>query len=115
MPRRKLPQSTVPTRQRRCAFGLALALLPGTPAATDAADSIAGPVAAEVLRVVDGDTLTVEAAIWVGQRITVNARIRGIDTPELRGRCPRESAMATVARDALVAIAGSARVSGTAR
>ena len=78
-----------------------------------AGERIAGPVAARVLRVVDGDTLIVEAAIWIGQRIVVNARIRGIDAPELRGHCRREKAMARAARDTLSRIAETGGVTLT--
>lgn len=48
-----------------------------------ARDEISGPVAAEILRVIDGDTLLVEAQ----QKMEVYVRIRGIDTPELRSKC----------------------------
>jgi len=71
----------------------------------NAAEVIPGPVPARVVRVVDGDTLTVEATIWLGQRLTVNARVRGIDTPELHGACEREKAMAEAARSALAKMA----------
>jgi len=70
-----------------------------------AAEVIPGPVPARVVRVVDGDTLTVEATIWLGQRLTVNARVRGIDTPELHGACEGEKAMAEAARSALAKMA----------
>ncbi len=94
------------------ASGLVLALC--LPTAAGAAERIAGPVSANVLRVVDGDTLTVEATIWIGQRITVSARIRGIDTPELRGDCPREKAMAEAARATLADLADARPVVLTA-
>lgn len=60
-----------------------------------------GPVQAVVERVVDGDTLTVRARIWLGQEIRVNVRIARIDTPELSSRCPRERALAGQARELL--------------
>jgi len=80
------------------------ALLAGISAA-NAAEVIPGPVPARVVRVIDGDTLTVEATIWLGQRLTVNARVRGIDTPELHGACEREKVMAEAARSALARMA----------
>ncbi|WP_312862159.1 thermonuclease family protein [Rhizobium sp. P32RR-XVIII] len=52
-----------------------------------ARDEISGPVAAEILRVIDGDTLLVEAQPWPQQKMEVYMRIRGIDTPELRSKC----------------------------
>ncbi len=57
-----------------------------------------GPVAAEVLRVVDGDTLTVRAHIWLGQELTTNVRLSGVNAPELTGSCERERELAQAAR-----------------
>lgn len=54
-----------------------------------ARDEVAGPVEAEILRIVDGDTLLVEARPWPQQRVEVYVRIRGIDAPEIRSKCPR--------------------------
>ena len=47
-------------------------------------ETLPGPIPAEVLKVVDGDTLEVEARIWLGQGVQVSVRLRGVDTPELR-------------------------------
>ena len=77
---------------------LLAALLLAGPAA---AEVLLGPVAAEVLRVTDGDSLTVRARIWLGQDLTVNVRLAGIDAPETRSRCPQERALAAAARTAL--------------
>ena len=63
---------------------------------------LAGPVPAEVLRVIDGDTLEVRAHIWLGQQIETLLRIYGIDAPELKAKCAAERAAARRARDALV-------------
>ena len=62
-----------------------------------AEDRLTGPVAAELVRVVDGDTLAVKAHIWLGQTIETKVRIRGIDTPETKGKCAREVSMAAAA------------------
>jgi endonuclease YncB( thermonuclease family) len=64
-------------------------------------EMLPGPVAARVLKVIDGDTLLVRARIWVGQDIEIKVRIAGIDAPELRGRCPAERELARKARDFL--------------
>jgi len=53
---------------------------------------------ARVERVVDGDTVAVRAAIWIGQNIRVSVRVNGIDTPELKGKCPQEIKLAQFAR-----------------
>jgi len=63
-----------------------------------AADRLAGPVPAEVLRVLDGDTVEVEARIWLGQTVRTLVRLRGADAPELHGRCARERDLAAKAR-----------------
>lgn len=68
------------------------------------AEILSGPVEADVIRVVDGDTLALRARIWIGLDLVVNARIRGIDTPELNGKCDREKAAAIAARATLEAI-----------
>jgi endonuclease YncB( thermonuclease family) len=74
------------------------------------AEMLSGPVAADVIRVVDGDTLALRARIWLGQDIVVSARIRGIDAPELRGKCDREKAMAEAARLKLQSVTSLGRV-----
>ncbi len=51
-------------------------------------------VHAGVLSVYDGDTLTIEGHPWPNVAITASIRVRGVDTPELRGRCPEEKALA---------------------
>ena len=63
-------------------------------APADAGDQLAGPVPAEVIGVVDGDTLRVRAEIWLDLSIEVLVRIRGIDTPEIRGACELEKELA---------------------
>ena len=66
-----------------------------------AQNALAGPVAAIVQRVVDGDTIDVRASIWLGQTLNVRVRIDGVDAPELQGRCPEERSLAVAARDFL--------------
>src|SRR4030088_3316352 len=66
-----------------------------------AADALAGPVTATVERVVDGDTIEVRAAIWLGQTLIVRVRIDGVDAPELEARCAEERKLALAARDFL--------------
>ena len=56
---------------------------------------------AEVLRVIDGDTFEARVRVWPGLDITTKIRLRGIDAPELRARCPAERVKAEAARDAL--------------
>ena len=53
-------------------------------------DKLPGPIPAQVVRVVDGDTVVVRARIWLGQDVETHVRLAGIDTPEKRGRCDEE-------------------------
>ena len=77
-----------------------------TAAASAAEERVAGPVPAAVLRVIDGDSIEIKARIWLGIDVTVEVRLRGIDTPEMKGHCPTEKMMATAARDRLQELAG---------
>jgi micrococcal nuclease len=63
----------------------------------------AGPITADVLRVIDGDTFTVRAHIWIGQELTTNVRLLGVNAPELSGHCEEERALAEAARRFLAA------------
>ena len=84
---------------------LAVAAWGGAPAA--AGEELAGPVAAELVRVIDGDSIEVRARLWIGLDLTIQVRIRGIDAPETGGRagCAAERQMAAAARDRLSALA----------
>jgi len=62
---------------------------------------IAGPVSATIVRVVDGDTLLVDATPWPQQTIEVYVRLRGIDAPELHARCMAVREAAERAQSAL--------------
>ena len=76
-----------------------------------AGDRVAGPVAARVLEVVDGDTLKVEAQIWPGQYVVTKVRLAGVDTPEgRRAKCPSERDRADAARQFLTEAIGGAPV-----
>jgi micrococcal nuclease len=89
-------------------LSLALALAPA-PAAWPA-ETLSGPYRAEVERVVDGDTLAVRVAVWLGQELRVLVRIRGIDAPEMRARCPRERELAREAAEHLTGLVGGGPV-----
>lgn len=74
-----------------------------------AREEISGPVAAHILRVIDGDTLLVEAEPWPQQKIEVYVRIRGIDAPELRSKCLAIRHAGLNARQALEALTSGSR------
>jgi len=60
-----------------------------------------GGHAAEVVRVLDGDTFEARVRIWPGMEVTTRVRLRGIDAPEMHARCDDERVKAVAARDAL--------------
>jgi endonuclease YncB( thermonuclease family) len=70
------------------------------------ADPLPGPVPAEIVRVVDGDTVRVRATIWLDLTLEILVRIRGIDAPELHGNCPEERERAAAATAALATALG---------
>lgn len=81
-----------------CAVGLVLsAALFGGPSVR-AAEVLPGPVTADVVKVIDGDTLDVSVRVWLGQTVRVRVRLDGVDTPELRGGCADERRQAQAAR-----------------
>jgi endonuclease YncB( thermonuclease family) len=102
------------------AAGAALAvhlLGPASPSSPPAADvDITGSIGAapasgngsiypaDVLRVADGDSFEARVHVWPGIAITTMVRLRDVDTPELKGRCPYERDMARAARERLAAI-----------
>ncbi|MEM9939457.1 MAG: thermonuclease family protein [Pseudomonadota bacterium] len=71
-----------------------------------AADQLPGPIPAEVIKIVDGDTIKVRATIWVDQTVEVSVRLRGVDAPELyRPKCAAEKSLARLAKDSVAASA----------
>ena len=72
-----------------------------------------GPVAVIPLRVIDGDTFEARAPVWFGQDITVLVRVRGVDAPEMNGRCAREVALARAATATLGEVLGGGRLTLT--
>ena len=81
------------TRRRRwlwLAAGVGVAA--GAGHALVASEVLPGPIAADVIKVIDGDTLPVRARIWLGQEVEINVRLADVDTPELCGAAARPSA-----------------------
>lgn len=60
-----------------------------------------GHQSAQVLYVIDGDTFEARVHLWQGLDITTRVRLRGVDTPELKAQCLKETRMAQAARNAL--------------
>ena len=65
-----------------------------------------------VVKVIDGDTLEVKIKLWNDLEKTARLRIRGIDAPELRGKCRQEKILAAQARDHLRAFLGIQKARG---
>lgn len=67
---------------------------------------ITGPVSAQVIRVIDGDTLLVDASPWPNHHVEVYVRLRGIDAPEIRSSCATVRSAAQRAQRALEEMTG---------
>lgn len=85
---------------------LCIVAVAGLASAQPQASDLAGPVRAVVMRAVDGDTLAVRARIWLDQWVETRVRLRGVDAPELHGKCAGERAAAARAREWLGQAAG---------
>ena len=59
---------------------------------------VTGPVEADVIRTVDGDTLKLAVYAWTDELRLVDLRLRGVDTPEVRGACSYEKDLAQAAK-----------------
>ena len=60
-----------------------------------------------MVNVYDGDTLTVDAHPWPQITLRVSVRLHGIDTPEIRGKCPSEKEDAQRAKDRTQSLVGT--------
>jgi len=67
--------------------------------AAQAKEILSGPFPFEVLDVIDGDTFRAKVKIWLGQSVTVKVRLKGVDTPEMRGKCAAEKKLAREAKN----------------
>ena len=57
-----------------------------------------GPFPFELVEVIDGDTFRARVDIWLGQSVTVRVRLKGVDTPEMEGKCAAEKKLARQAK-----------------
>ena len=75
------------------------------PTRTDTSDgAITISAGAEVLIVINGDTIRVRAHMWPGQQWSGTIRLYGIDSPALRTTCQAEKVQGILARDTLVSL-----------
>lgn len=70
--------------------------------AKDGTHYIEGPVSAAIIKVIDGDTVLVNATPWPSHTIRVYVRLRDINTPELKSKCKEERNAAYQAKRALI-------------
>jgi len=77
----------------------------GAPTWADTIPFVPPVTAGFVIKVYDGDTITVAARLPYADSPLYRfpVRLRGIDSPEIRGKTPAERAAAVAARDALAA------------
>ena len=78
--------------------------------AAESRRTVAGPVRAHLVRVVDGDTIEVLARIWPDHYVETLVRLADIDAPELRGRCAEEAALAERAKARLAVLLAGQRL-----
>lgn len=74
--------------------------------AKDGIHYIEGPVSAKVIKIIDGDTVLVDATPWPSQTIRIYVRLRDIDTPEIKSKCKKERIAAYQAKQALTKLMG---------
>lgn len=58
------------------------------------AELVKGPIRATVLRTIDGDTIEIKAQVWPLMYAIEPSRIRGVNAPEIHGRCLAEKVAA---------------------
>lgn len=79
-------------------FAMAVSLGLTLAAPAQAAQKLKGPFDFEVLKIIDGDTFRARVTIWLGQTVDVKIRLKGVDTPEMRGKCAAETKLAGAAK-----------------
>lgn len=57
-----------------------------------------GTFLALLISITDGDTFKARVPVWDGVEIVTAVRLAGIDTPELKGKCVAEKALALKAK-----------------
>jgi endonuclease YncB( thermonuclease family) len=68
---------------------------------------LAGAYRAQVLAIVDGDTIEARVHVWMGQEVVTRVRLKDIDTPEISSPCAEERQRAVAARERLAGLIGS--------
>ncbi len=71
---------------------------------------LTGAYRAQVLNVIDGDTVEARVHVWMGQEVVTRIRLKDIDAPEMTGACGAERDLAVAARNRVAALVGNANV-----
>ncbi len=71
---------------------------------------LAGAYRAQVLNVLDGDTVEARVHVWMGQEVITRIRLKDIDAPEMNGQCGAERELAASSRNRVASLAGDAEV-----
>jgi micrococcal nuclease len=71
---------------------------------------LAGTYRAQLLGVIDGDTIEARVHVWMGQEVVARVRLRDIDAPEISSACADEHQRAVAARERLASLLGSGAV-----
>ena len=69
-----------------------------------------GPFLAILVSVYDGDTFNARIPVWDNVEVVTAVRLRGIDTPEIKGKCPAEKALALKAKERLTELLSKGQV-----
>lgn len=90
---------------------LIIVLLISNTRPSSAAKRIDGPIKANVIKVLEGDTLEVRLDVWLSQQVETKLRIIGIDTPEIKGKCEFERNKSQEARAEMIRLINDSFVS----
>jgi micrococcal nuclease len=82
----------------RSAILAAILLVMSQNASAGALSVVQGPYEAQVDSVTDGDTLKVTVYKWARETEEAEIRVRGLDSPEIRGKCQAEKDLAQAAK-----------------
>jgi endonuclease YncB( thermonuclease family) len=116
----KLPASRLGTLAAGLALGVLLtlagqqAIAPATarlqpgvaPSAVTTRTPLSGAYRAQVLKVIDGDTIEARIHVWMGQEVVTRVRLVDIDAPEFASGCAEERLRAGGAQTRLAALVG---------
>ena len=91
-------------------FFTATCLFLALPSWALAAEKLPDPVSVKVLRIIDGDTITVQVHVRLGTYRKRNVSLDGIDIPKFEGECAAERELAEKAKAYLENAIGGARV-----